>query len=218
MQLEELLGEELYKQVKEKLDAVNEKEPDKLKHIRYADLSEGNYISKAKYDSAVAEKENLEGQIGTLNRTIKTLQQNNKGNEDLQATILKLQTELKKQQGENQKTIQTYALREQLSKSGVTDPDYLIYKHGGIEKFTFDKENHPVGVGDVVKTYKEDAAMAHLFKEESKKPHYNPQNGESTNNKNPFAKETYNMTEQAQLLRSNPEQARALALAAGVTI
>lgn len=56
MKLEELLGEELYKQVKEKIDAANANESDKLKHIRYADLSEGEYVSKGKYDTAVAEK------------------------------------------------------------------------------------------------------------------------------------------------------------------
>ena len=36
--------------------------------------------------------------------------------------------------------------------------------------------------------------------------------------KNPFAKETFNLTEQGKLYRENPEQARALAAAAGVTI
>ena len=57
MKLEELLGADLYAQVKAKLDEVNANEPDKLKHIRYADLSEGEYVSKGKYDTAVAEKE-----------------------------------------------------------------------------------------------------------------------------------------------------------------
>lgn len=218
MKLEELLGEELYAQVQAKLDAANANEPDKLKHIRYADLSEGDYVSKAKYESLDAEKKNLEGQIVTLNGTIKTLQKDNEGNEELQTTITNLQEELKKQQGENQKITQTYALREQLSKSGVLDPDYLIYKHGGIEKFTFDKENHPVGVDDTLKPYREDTAMAHLFKEEPKKPPYSPANGGKGSNTNPFAKETYNMTEQAKLFKDNPEQAKALAAAAGVTI
>ena len=218
MKLEELLGEELYAQVQVKLDAANANEPDKLKHIRYTDLSEGDYVSKAKYESLDAEKKNLEGQIATLNGTIKTLQKDNESNEELQTTIANLQAELKKQQGENQKITQTYALREQLSKSGVLDPDYLIYKHGGIEKFTFDKENHPVGVDDALKSYREDAAMAHLFKEEPKKPPYSPANGGGGSNTNPFAKETYNMTEQVRLFKDNPEQARALASAAGVTI
>ena len=46
MKLEELLGADLYAQVKAKLDEVNANEPDKLKHVRYADLSEGEYVGK----------------------------------------------------------------------------------------------------------------------------------------------------------------------------
>ena len=220
MKLEELLGEELYKQVKEKIDAANANEPDKLKHIRYADLSEGEYVSKGKYDTAVAEKENLAGQVKTLNTTISDLKKNNADNETLQTTIANLQGELKKQQNANEEIAKTYALKEQLTKQGVTDPDYLIYKAGGLDKFTFDKEGKPVGVEEAVKPYKDDAAMAHLFKQEQPpKPPYQPQGGTGGNGaENPFAKETFNLTKQGELLKSNPEQAKAMAAAAGVTI
>lgn len=220
MKLEELLGEELYKQVKEKIDAANANEPDKLKHIRYADLSEGEYVSKGKYDTAVAEKENLAGQVKTLNTTIGDLKKNNADNETLQTTIANLQGELKKQQTANEEITKTYALKEQLAKQGVTDPDYLIYKAGGLDKFTFDKEGKPVGVEEAVKPYKDDAAMAHLFKQEQpSKPPYQPQGGTGGSGaENPFAKETFNLTKQGELLKSNPEQAKAMAAAAGVTI
>lgn len=220
MKLEELLGEELYKQVKEKIDVANANEPDKLKHIRYADLSEGEYVSKGKYDTAVAEKENLVGQIKTLNTTIGDLKKNNADNETLQTTIANLQGELKKQQTANEEITKTYALKEQLAKQGVTDPDYLIYKAGGLDKFTFDKEGKPVGVEEAVKPYKDDAAMAHLFKQEQpSKPPYQPQGGTGGSGaENPFAKETFNLTKQGELLKSNPEQAKAMAAAAGVTI
>ena len=220
MKLEELLEEELYKQVKEKIDAANANEPDKLKHIRYADLSEGEYVSKGKYDTAVAEKENLAGQVKTLNTTISDLKKNNADNETLQTTIANLQGELKKQQTANEEITKTYALKEQLAKQGVTDPDYLIYKAGGLDKFTFDKEGKPVGVEEAVKPYKDDAAMAHLFKQEQPpKPPYQPQGGTGGSGaENPFAKETFNLTKQGELLKFNPEQAKAMAAAAGVTI
>lgn len=217
MKLEELLGEELYKQVQEKLDAVNANEPDKLKHVRYADLSEGEYVGKGKYDSLAAEKNNLTEQIKTLNTTIATLKKDNKDNETLQTTITNLQTELSKQQKANEEISKTYALKEQLTKAGVVDADYLIYKHGGIDKFTFDKENNPIGVEDTIKPYKEDTTMAHLFKEQ-KKPPYTPNGGGNGGTVNPFAKETYNLTKQGELLKSNPEQAKAMAIAAGITL
>lgn len=216
--LKEILGDELFSQVAAAVNTYNKKPENKDRQVKLANLSDGRYVDKGKYDGAVAEKKNLEGQIKTLNGMVKTLKENNSDNEELQKTITTLQTELKNQQIANVNTTKTYALREQLSKAGVLDPDYLIYKAGGIEKFTFDKENHPVGVEEAVKPYKEDAAMAHLFKQKQERPPYNPQNGGSGGNVNPFAKETYNLTKQGELLKSNPEQARAMAAAAGVNI
>mgnify|MGYP000537267588 CR=1 FL=1 len=61
MELKELLGEELYKQVQTKIDEKNSTEADKLKHVRYADLSEGKYVSKEKYDSELTPFEEAEG-------------------------------------------------------------------------------------------------------------------------------------------------------------
>ncbi len=157
-------------------------------------------------------------ELKTANDTIADLKKANGDNEELQTKIGEYETEIENLKKSVENTAKTYALREQLSKAGVLDPDYLIYKAGGVEKFTFDKENHPVGVEEAVKPYRENAAMAHLFKQESRKPPYEPQNGGASGNVNPFAKETYNLTKQGELLKSNPEQARAMATAAGVTI
>lgn len=157
-------------------------------------------------------------ELATANETIKNLKKDNGDNEELQKKIGDYETEIKNLKKSAEDTTKTYALKEQLTKSGVLDPDYLIYKAGGIDKFTFDKDNRPVGVDDVIKPYKEDKAMAHLFQQEQQKPPYHPQNGGTSGNSNPFAKETYNLTKQGELLKTNPEQARAMAAAAGVTI
>jgi len=216
MKLNELLGEDLWKQVEEKINAKNAGEADKLKHIRYADLSEGEYVSKAKYDQLEGEKNNLDVQIKTLNGTIATLKKDNGDNEELQKTIDKLNEDIKNMQQKNCDTMKMFALKEQLDKKGVQDPDYLIYRHGGLEEFNFDKGGNPIGIDDVLKPYKEDKAMAHLFKEQQK---YKPNGGSGGGGEvNPFAKETFNLTKQGELLAENPEQARALAAAAGITI
>lgn len=156
-------------------------------------------------------------ELSTANETIANLKKENGDNEELQKKIGDYETEIKNLKKSAEDTTKTYALKEQLAKSGVLDPDYLIYKAGGLDKFTFDKDNNPVGVDDAIKPYKEDKAMAHLFKQEQKPP-YHPQNGGTSGNSNPFAKETYNLTKQGELLKTNPEQARAMAAAAGVTI
>jgi hypothetical protein len=156
-------------------------------------------------------------ELKTANGTIEELKKSNGDNEELQKKIGDYEIENLKKTAEN--TSKTYALKESLAKQGVLDPDYLIYKAGGLDKFTFDKEGKPVGVEDAVKPYKEDETMAHLFKQEQTKPPYHPQGGTGgAGSTNPFAKETFNLTKQGELLKSNPEQAKAMAAAAGVTI
>lgn len=68
--LKDILGEDLYKQVSDTVNAYNGKPENKDKQVKLADLGSGQYVDKGKYDTAVAEKENLAGQIETLNTTI----------------------------------------------------------------------------------------------------------------------------------------------------
>lgn len=154
-------------------------------------------------------------ELRKANGTIDDLKKENGDNEKLQEKIKEYELENEKLQKAAADTAKTYALKEKLTKAGVLDSDYLIYKHGGLEKFNFDKENQPIGVEDVLKTYKEDKSMAHLFKPEGG---YTPAAGGNLPASNPFAKDTFNMTEQGKLLKESPEQARALAAAAGVKI
>ncbi len=153
-------------------------------------------------------------ELDRANITINDLKKSEGNNDALQKKIGDYETEINNLKKSAEDTAKNYALKEKLAKSGVLDPDYLIYKHGGIEKFNFDKDNNPVGVEDVLKLYKEDKALSHLFKTEG----YTPAGGDSLPAVNPFAKETFNMTEQGKLLKDSPEQARALAAAAGVKI
>lgn len=128
----------------------------------------------------------------------------------------KYNEDLKAEKAKAENVRKEYALKEAMARTGVLDPDYLIYKAGGLEKFTFDKDDRPVGVEDALKPYKEDKAMAHLFKKET--PPYDPKGGGTGAIANPFAKETFNMTKQGELFKQNPEQARAMAAAAGVKL
>lgn len=45
-----------------------------------------------------------------------------------------------------------------------------------------------------------------------------PAAGAGSAGKNPFVKESFNLTEQGKLLKENPDQAKALAAEAGVNI
>ena len=67
MTLQEVLGADLYAQVEAKINEVNASQPDKSKHVKFADLSEGGYVSKTKYDDKVnsltQQVTDLQGQI-----------------------------------------------------------------------------------------------------------------------------------------------------------
>jgi hypothetical protein len=70
MQLQELLGEELFAQVDEKIQTHNKGIDDKLKHVRYADLSEGKYVSTEKHQALETKSGGLEAQLKEANETL----------------------------------------------------------------------------------------------------------------------------------------------------
>ena len=72
MELRELLGEELFGQVDAKIQEHNAGIEDKLQHVRYADLSEGNYVSKEKYQTLETKSNGLQTQLSEANTTIKS--------------------------------------------------------------------------------------------------------------------------------------------------
>lgn len=159
----------------------------------------------------------VNGQLKTANETIENLKKENGDNAQLQNTIEEHEQTIATLKQEAENTRKTYALKEQLSGAGVLDPDYIIYKQGGIEKFAFDESGKPVGVDDVLKPMRENESMAHLFKQENRQD-YKPAGGGSLSGKNPFSKDNWNLTEQGKLLRENPQQAKIFAAEAGVKI
>lgn len=157
----------------------------------------------------------LSKKLKTANDTIKTLEQGNTDNETLQDEIATYKDTIKTLEKSNADARKEFALIDQLRTAGAVDPEYLIYKQGGLEKFTFDKDGKPVGIDDILKPIKE--ASPHLFKVDQQSG-YNPKGGGKPPVVNPFAKDTWNLTKQGEIFRSNPTQAAELAAAAGVKI
>lgn len=77
MKLNEMLSPELYAQVQAAIDKVNAGQTDKTKHVRFADLSEGGYVSVEKYNSQVngltQQVKDLQGQISQRDTDIADL-------------------------------------------------------------------------------------------------------------------------------------------------
>lgn len=166
------------------------------------------FVPKERFDE-------VNGKLKEANTTIDTLKKSNADNGELQRQVKEYKEKVTILEATAANTRKEYALKDKLKEAGVVDADYIIYKQGGIDKFTFDKEGNPVGIDDVVKPLKE--SSPHLFKAEPG-AYYKPAGGGTPPSKNPFAKDSFNLTEQGKLLRENPAQAKALASAAGVTI
>ena len=168
-----------------------------------------------RYTKLKGQKEDAEKQLQTANDTILELKNTNGDVDALKTKIEEYQKEIGRLKDEAIIGEKTNALKEQLAKAGVVDTDYLIYKHGGIEKFNFDKDNKPIGVEETIKPYKEDKTLSHLFNQNT---NYNPHGGGEPPMQNPWSKENFNLTEQGKIIRENPAKARELASAAGITI
>ena len=168
-----------------------------------------NAVPKTEFNS-------VNEQLKTANATIKDLEKSNKDNEDLQTKIKGYETEIKNLKADSLFKSKEFALKEKLTKIGVTDADYLIYKHGGIDKFNFDDKGTPIGVEETVSAYKE--SMPYIFGANNKRVIYRPIKGEENRAVNPFAKETFNLTKQGELFKENPAQAKELAAQVGINI
>ena len=166
-------------------------------------------VPKQDYNDKVKE-------LSTANDTIKDLKKNNADNEDLQQKVKDYEIEVANLKIAAANTKKEYALKDKLKEAGATDADYIIYKHGGLDKFVFDKDGAPIGLEDVLKPMRE--ASPHLFKAAGGAGGYKPAGGGNPPASNPFAKETFNLTEQGRLFKQNPEQARQMAAAAGVKL
>lgn len=166
------------------------------------------FVPKERFDE-------VNGKLKEANTTIDTLKKSNADNEELRKQVKEYKEKVTILEATAANTRKEYALKDKLKEAGVVDADYIIYKQGGIDKFTFDNEGNPVGIDDVVKPLKE--SSPHLFKTEPGAD-YKPAGGGTPPSKNPFAKDSFNLTEQGKLLRENPAQAKVLASAAGVTI
>lgn len=166
-------------------------------------------VPKQDYNDKVKE-------LSTASETIEDLKKNNADNAELQQKVKDYEVETARLKTEADNTRKEYALKDKLKEAGVTDADYIIYKQGGLDKFTFDKDGKVIGLDDVLKPMRE--SSPHLFKNAGGTGGYDPAGGGKPPVNNPFAKETYNLTEQGRLFKQNPEQARQMAAAAGVKL
>lgn len=126
--LKEILGDELFAQVAEKINAHNGNEANKEKQIKLANLGGGDYVGKGKYDALEAMMQGKQTELDTANGLIEQLKKSAKGNEEMQSKITAYESTVADLQKQNAETKSRYALKFALLSEKALDIPYLTFK------------------------------------------------------------------------------------------
>lgn len=122
--LKEILGEELYSQVNEKVNSYNSDEKNKESQIKIGNLGSGNYVGKDKFDAKETEISGLKQQLADANATIKSY-------EDMDIEAIKQSAK----DWETKYNTDTQALQDKLAKK-----DYESVVNSKIASLKFSSE------------------------------------------------------------------------------
>lgn len=126
--LKAILGEELFKQLADKLNAYNGDEANKGKQIKLANLGGGEYVGKGKYDALQALLDGKTAELDTANGLIADLKKGTKDNEELQGKITSYEGQIQQLQEQLQETKIKSAIKVALLSEKALDVDYLSFK------------------------------------------------------------------------------------------
>ena len=130
--LKVVLGEELYKQFEEKVNAHNGAEANKENQIKIGNLGTGEYVGKGKYDSEIEKLNTLisgkENELTTANNLIAELKAGTKGNDELQGKITGYESQVADLQAQLAETKMKAALKYALLSEKALDVPYMTFK------------------------------------------------------------------------------------------
>lgn len=126
--LKDILGEELYKQLLEKINAHNGNEANKENQIKLGNIGSGDYVSKLKYEDIVNQLKSKGEELETANGLIKELKKGTKDDDELQGKITGYETQVAQLQDQLRETKIKAAVKVALLSEKAVDVDYLTYK------------------------------------------------------------------------------------------
>lgn len=180
--LKEILGDDLYEQVKTKVSSYNEK-ADKDKKVSIVNVNNGEFIAKAKYDQLKTDLDNTTTSLNTANTTIADLKKNNKDNADLQTKIANYESEKANLEAKHKETteklIKTSAIKDALYNEKAKHPELLLSKFD-LSKIILDENGEKVvsGIEKQMKSNKETYKDLFGEVEQQNQPyHYTPAGG-----------------------------------------
>ena len=174
-------------------------------------------VPKADFNTVSEAKKKLEEDIKDRDKQLEDLKKESGDAKELQEKIKTLQEQNKEAKNKYEADIRELKLTNaiKVALAGKAQDEDIVAGLINREKLLLGDDGKVTGLEEQVKELQKSKAF--LFKSGGQSG-YNPARGEGDGITNPFAKETFNLTKQGELLKTNPEQARALAPAAGVTI
>lgn len=152
--LKTVLGDELYAQVEEKINAHNGNEANKDTLIKLANLSEGKYTSVDKYNALEGEKNGIQSKLTEAEQLIADLKKSNKGDEALQQKVTDYEGKIKNLEDELQQTKIEGAIQLAIRDAKGLDPDYLTFKLKEMGEIALDDDGKIKGVDEKISTLK----------------------------------------------------------------
>lgn len=126
--LKAILGDELYSQLAEKINAHNGDEANKDSQIKLGNLGSGEYVGKGKFDGLQAQFDSQKAELANANTLIEQLKKGTKGNEELQGKITAYEGQVEQLKAELEAAKVKYAVKAGLLSENVVDADYVIFK------------------------------------------------------------------------------------------
>lgn len=179
---------------------------------------DGAYVPKSRFNEVNEEKKTLTATVADRDKQLETLKKSTGDLDALKNQIKSLQDANKKAQEEADAKMKELRINDAI-KLAIVDKAQDVDIVSGLfdkTKLILGDDGKITGLDEQLKELQKNKAF--LFKQAGPNPKYDPKGGNGTPSTNPFAKDTFNLTEQGRLLRENPEQAKVFAQAAGVTI
>lgn len=151
--LKEILGEELFNQFSQKINAYNGNEANRDKLIKLANLGTGEYVSKAKHDALQALLDGKTTELDTANGLIEELKKGTKGNDELQGKVTAYETQVEQLQEQLKQTQVDAELKVAMLSAGAKadDIDYLTFKlNSKGKKLEIGEDGHIKGVDEMI--------------------------------------------------------------------
>ena len=157
--LKAILGDDLFNQFVEKLNAYNGDEANKDKQIKLANLTDGGYVSKDKYTDLETTLTGKQSELEKANGLIEELKKGAGKDTENQQKISGYEAQVADLQAENKRLKAENALKFALVEAGAQDIDYVFYKASEKLKadgktLELDESEHVKGADDLIKALK----------------------------------------------------------------